>query len=993
MSPSDSDADPLVALAEEFAARYRRGERPSLTEYAGRHPELADRIRRLFPAMVVVEDLGSFEEPVTGLGAPSAIRGLAPRQLGDYHILREIGRGGMGVVYEAEQVSLGRRVALKVLPQCHAAEAKGLERFRREARAAARLHHTNIVPVFEVGQDGDDVYYAMQLIQGQGLDLLIDELRRLKNRAHPTGRVREPEPPDPPISAGPTAPALSRAQQVSRMAHSLLTGRFVPESPAGAGEAAAASGRREVTTSLIFHRNPDGTEAPPASEPTRSAVSSPPSTAVLPGGSQRSAVESGRRSLIRSLAHIGRQVATGLSYAHARGIVHRDIKPSNLLLDTEGVVWITDFGLAKAGDDGLTQTGDILGTIRYMAPERFRGEGNAQADVYALGLTLYELLTLRPAFDAPDRLQLIEQIKTEDPQRPRALDPRIPRDLETIVLKAMDKDPKARYQSADALAEDLRRFLDDEPIRARPVGGFGRAWRWARRNPAVASLLLFVGLLLAGVAVGASAVAYRAKQMADSERNARYESEAVQTFLVEDLLTAAAVRRASGGPPVTLADVLARAESRADRKFPDFPLVEAAVRETLGKVHYAMGQYDPAGRNLARAYDLRRHRDPLNRYTIRALELLALAAVARGDSHTLSDLERRTIDLATNPSRRIHTLGLVDAYSIHGRPERARDLLERILDADRTRLGAEHPITLADENTLGLVLRSMGKQDEAAARARRVLDIGGHALDSGGATAHDLSERMKVEAQLSRARVLLRNLDPRSRGERHPPLTIAAPYRATSPVADGEIGEGEYGPGLPIDFTADHNPGRLSLQSRDRTRRRDDLSFTLHAAHTLTDLFLAFRVRDQFLDDEISTDPVFNDMVEIFIDGDRVPNDFFLAGGSREGFQLITDTRGIQWTMAMDFFNVDWTVGTGGVEGEYIIEFKLPLDLIDTQDGPGFSPAATGSTLLMNAGIVDNDDDLQFVQEDCAYLWLDEPALSPFFGGEDTWVVALRLVP
>ncbi len=184
----------------------------------------------------------------------------------------------------------------------------------------------------------------------------------------------------------------------------------------------------------------------------RSPSSSPPSSVVLPGGSQLSAVESGRRSFFRSAAHIGRQVAAGLAYAHARGIVHRDIKPSNLLLDTQGVVWITDFGLAKASDDGLTQTGDILGTVRYMAPERFRGEGDGRADVYALGLTLYELLTLRPAFDSPDRLQLIEQIKTEDPPRPRALDPRIPRDLETIVLKAIDKDPQSRYQSADALA-------------------------------------------------------------------------------------------------------------------------------------------------------------------------------------------------------------------------------------------------------------------------------------------------------------------------------------------------------------------------------------------------------------------------------------------------------------------------------------------------------------------------------------------------------------
>jgi WD40 repeat protein len=223
---------------------------------------------------------------------------------------------------------------------------------------------------------------------------------------------------------------------------------------------------------------------------------------VLPGGSQLSAVESGRRPFFRSVAHVGRQMAAGLSYAHARGIVHRDIKPSNLLLDTQGVVWITDFGLAKANDDGLTQTGDILGTVRYMAPERFRGEGDGRADVYALGLTLYELLLLRPAFDVPDRLKLIEQIKAEDPPRPRALDSRIPRDLETILLKAIAKDPKDRYPSADALGEDLRRFLADEPIKARRVGPLERAWSWAKRRPAAAGLLV-VSALAALALVGA----------------------------------------------------------------------------------------------------------------------------------------------------------------------------------------------------------------------------------------------------------------------------------------------------------------------------------------------------------------------------------------------------------------------------------------------------------------------------------------------------------
>jgi len=493
-------------LADEFAARFRRGERPSLQEYIGRCPDLADEIRELFPALVEVE-LAEDDHPSRPVAAEAAVARPPLGQVGDYRVLREVGRGGMGVVYEAEQVSLGRRVALKVLPRQVSQDLQTLARFRREARSAAQLHHTNIVPVFEVGKDGDVSYYAMQFIQGQGLDLVITELRRLKNQARATGPAKEPKQPDVPIPPGPTAAAPSPAPQVSRMAQSLLTGRFAPEPPDGPGEADAASANREATAALTERLDPDETDAPPASDLAPVAAPSPPSSVVLPGGSQLSAVEAGRRSFFRSAAHIGRQVAAGLTYAHARGIVHRDIKPSNLILDTEGVVWITDFGLAKAGDDGLTQTGDILGTVRYMAPERFRGEGDARADVYALGLTLYELLTLRPAFDSSDRLRLIEQIKTEEPPRPRALDTRIPRDLETIVLKAIDKDPKGRYQSAEEVTEDLRRFLADEPIRARRVSTAERVWRWCKRNPVVAGLTAAVFVLLAVVA-GVASIAY-----------------------------------------------------------------------------------------------------------------------------------------------------------------------------------------------------------------------------------------------------------------------------------------------------------------------------------------------------------------------------------------------------------------------------------------------------------------------------------------------------
>src|SRR5262249_33000239 len=210
----------------------------------------------------------------------------------------------------------------------------------------------------------------------------------------------------------------------------------------------------------------------------------------------------------RSVAHLGVQVAEALDYAHRQGVLHRDIKPSNLLLDTQGTVWVTDFGLAKAvGSDELTHPGDVVGTLRYMAPERFQGKSDPHSDEYSLGITLYELLTLRPAFEDSNRARLINRIAQEEPSRPRQVDRRIPLDLETIVLKAMDKEPGRRYATIGEVAEDLRRFLMDRPVKARRTSLSERAWRWCRRNPAKAvAASLAVVTLLAGVALAIGSV-------------------------------------------------------------------------------------------------------------------------------------------------------------------------------------------------------------------------------------------------------------------------------------------------------------------------------------------------------------------------------------------------------------------------------------------------------------------------------------------------------
>jgi serine/threonine protein kinase/Flp pilus assembly protein TadD len=525
MSDQNVNADPIGSLAEEFVERFRRGERPSITEYCQRHSDLAPRIRRLFPSLVLIEQLAP--NPGASHDGPlfpgHQLGRAAPEEIDGYRIIREIGRGGMGVVYEAVQESLGRHVALKILPLHVAQDEKSLERFRSEARAAARLHHTNIVPVFGVGQERGFSYIAMQFIRGRSLDSLLDELRGVRATNHPPGK-----------------PSLSSyngsgADLRSEVLRSLLTGRFPAPEAQGAGGVSGQmpqenarheqAGRDSDDSAPVTVARPSDAAAPSATAGGRMAPEAP--TAREQRGRDRlSITDAGPRQYFRSVAQIGVQVADALHYAHMRGVIHRDIKPSNLLLDLAGVAWITDFGLAKTEDDELTNTGDLVGTVRYMAPERFREGGSPRSDIYGLGATLYELVTLRPAFAATDRAALIDEVKHADPPRPRKIDPRIPRDLETIVLKALDREPAMRFATAGQMAADLRLFLADQPIHARRAGALERAWRWCRRNPAVASL---AALTLLVFLLGLSGVAWKwreAEQARQDERIARREADA-----------------------------------------------------------------------------------------------------------------------------------------------------------------------------------------------------------------------------------------------------------------------------------------------------------------------------------------------------------------------------------------------------------------------------------------------------------------------------------
>jgi serine/threonine protein kinase len=485
MTSPISDPELLHLLVAEWRLRLSRGERPDVSEYTAKYPELAEQIRELLPGLTAPQtppELRPETADATRLYVSSPDPTVMPIRLGDYRILREIGHGGMGIVYEAEQESLRRRVALKVLPAGSLMDRQLRQRFQREARAAARLHHTNIVPVFGAGEEGGLLYYVMQLIDGLGLDRVLAEIRRMRWQNHPTVKATASQLP-------PAAVELSAED----LARSFFTGQI---------------------------------RAEPAGSCARPAEPGPASAATLSGPG---------RPYWKAVARLGAQVAEALDYAAGQGVLHRDIKPSNLLLDMQGNVWVTDFGLAKvsAGEEGLTLTGDVIGTLRYLAPERFAGFSDIRSDIYSLGLTLYEMLVHRPAYAEIDRSKLIHQLTHEEPLPPRKLAPAIPRDLETVVLKAIARDPAHRYQTAGELAADLKRFGEDHPVRARRVSATERLWRWCKRNPSLASLTAAVFFLLAAVATVASVGYVRTKAaLADTEyhrQEAEQQREAAQT--------------------------------------------------------------------------------------------------------------------------------------------------------------------------------------------------------------------------------------------------------------------------------------------------------------------------------------------------------------------------------------------------------------------------------------------------------------------------------
>lgn len=465
---ADGLDNPAVFRAvEEYLAAIQLGRRPDRSAFLAEHPDIAAELAECLDALEFVQAAASSLEGTDKQPADQRGAGLPEpgTTLGDYRIVREVGRGGMGVVYEAEQLSLGRRIALKVLPFAMTLDPRQLQRFKNEAHAAACLHHANIVPVYAVGCERGVHFYAMQFIEGRTLSALITELRRKK---HDENRKTS--------NAGGTD----------------------PESP---------------TTE--------------ESLPTNSAATD---CELLSSYATRST------AFGRDVARLGVQAAEALDCAHQMGVIHRDVKPGNLMVEDGGRLWVTDFGLARfQGDTALTAPGDVVGTLRYMPPEQamaFRDLVDHRADVYSLGATLYELLTLEPPFNGRDRRELLRQIEHEEPRPLRRLNPAVPSELETIVLKALSKNVADRYATAQAMADDLQRFLEDRPILARRPNVRERMARWTRRNAGLVRAALIVLLLtVVGLATTTLLVAReQAKTLKAYEAEARHRKDAEENF-------------------------------------------------------------------------------------------------------------------------------------------------------------------------------------------------------------------------------------------------------------------------------------------------------------------------------------------------------------------------------------------------------------------------------------------------------------------------------
>jgi len=559
---------------------------------------------------------------------------------GDYRLLSEIGRGGMGVVYRAQQVSLNRIVALKMILAGRLASEADVRRFQHEAECAANLQHPNIVAIHEIGQHEGQHYYSMELVQGQNLDQ----------------RVRQ--------------------------------------QPLSAHEAAC---------------------------------------------------------LLKTIAE-------AIHFAHEKGTVHRDLKPTNILIDQFGQPRITDFGLARRTDTDrhLTAPGQILGTPAFMSPEQAAGKSDAvgpAADVYSAGAILYYLLTQKPPFTADSLPSLLALVSgPESPVSPRALNPGVPCDLETICLKCLEKDPSRRYASARSLAEDLGRFCRNEPILARPPSRAGRAWRWCARNRALAAALAVAALTLAAGAGVSTWQAVRATKEAATSRQT--------TLFLREMLQGVGPSVALGRDTAMLKEILDQTAERIGQELKGQPVVEAELRGTIGEVYLQLAEYGKAevmlreALRLARAVHGQEHAEVAGAMDNVSIVLFRQAKLAEAEGLAREALAMRTRLLGQNhPEVAKSLINLAVFLQTRGKLAEAETVSRQALALNRKLHGNNHQLVATALNNLGCVLCLEGKLVEAEGIFSEVLAIQRKLLGNGHPdVATALNNLARIYADQSKTR-------------------------------------------------------------------------------------------------------------------------------------------------------------------------------------------------------------------------------------------------
>ncbi len=791
----------LIELVEAFSLRVLEGETIDPEAFLADHPDQAEILRALLPSMIGLANLGTHSprgqrRPTSRLPAAKDEGGWP---FGEYHLVREVGRGGMGVVYEARQVALDRRVALKVLSTGAAIDARAVQRFRLEAQVASWLQHPNIVPIHGVGSVDGTPFYAMRFVEGGSLAELIATLRG------PSGSDAEPA--DPPRS------------ELLTLAASLLADEL-PPSPTPT--------TRDDSTGTPSHPSPSG-------------------------------VSSFRnRAYVRSVVRLGVQAAEALAYAHDQGVVHRDIKPANLLLDRQGVLWVADFGMADVqGDAGLTATGDLPGTLRYMSPEQAAGRRaliDRRSDVYSLGATLHELLTLHPAIPGTDRVEILRRIAEAEPDSPRRQNPAVSADLATVLAKAMAKDSSGRYETARHLADDLTRVLDGRPIAARPVGPARKAWRWCRRKPLQAGLAAALALALltgfAGVTWSWRQAVRQERLLLASEAETRRQAAAVEAtnrYLVDKLLVQSEHADSPSGSRVTLMEVLDRAAAGLGTTFQGQPEVETALRLAIGRTYHGLGEHSKSEPHYRAAHALSRkgpggpsllkveaatelghnlnhlgrlaEAEPLLR-SARAEALVCLEphhAIALRSAEYLADFlgemgryaeaealyreQLAAAQLASAPDPDVIYPALCNlgiAILRQGKAAEAESHYRSMLVSLRHDQGPRHPDTLATLNNLGTALLAQGKAAEAEPLLRESLSGGQATLGprhpNTFMTTFNLGRTLERLDRWDEAEPLIREslkLDREILGPRHP-TTLRVTSTLAGMLADrGQTNEAE----------------------------------------------------------------------------------------------------------------------------------------------------------------------------------------------------------